>query len=385
MTPSEKYVHELCQKSFLPFWSFPNPIGKKNKELCDVFIVCENTIIIISVKDITVSKHDDESINYERWLKKAIHNSVEQIYGAERYLNSVDEVLLKDRKTIIKLPPKNLRIIHRIAIAFGSKDEYPLPYGNFGQGYVNVFDEKSTSIILSELDTITDFTEYLVAKENFFSNKKILIPREIDFLAFYIQTGLELDFTPDVISCENNLWESYIETEDYIKWKDDIALSYIWDIMILQLFSIHGNSTTNENRNETEEAIRLINLESRINRISLGENLSEVIKKNISARILKPLENSNHSYVFMPVNGDEWNDSSLVEAELTLRCDVARYINSSAQKVVGLAIGNDIKDRFRFCVCCIEVPEIDELFTNHVKEIQSKLGYFKKIKLLSEN
>ena len=109
MTPSEKYVAELCEKSFLPFWSFLNPIGKKNKELCDVFVVCENTIIIISVKDITVSENSDESINYERWVKKAIHNSVDQIYGAERFLKSIDEILLRDRKTKISLPPKNER------------------------------------------------------------------------------------------------------------------------------------------------------------------------------------------------------------------------------------------------------------------------------------
>ena len=44
MTPSEKFVSELCEKSFLPFWSFASPLGKKNKELCDVLVVCNNTI-----------------------------------------------------------------------------------------------------------------------------------------------------------------------------------------------------------------------------------------------------------------------------------------------------------------------------------------------------
>jgi len=65
MTTSEKYVSELCEKSFLPFWSYPNPIGKNNKELCDILIVCGDIIIIISVKDIKVSNHVDDIVNYE--------------------------------------------------------------------------------------------------------------------------------------------------------------------------------------------------------------------------------------------------------------------------------------------------------------------------------
>ena len=143
MTPSEKYVSELCEKSFLPFWSFPNPIGKKGKELCDIFVVCHNTIIIISVKDITVSQHKNESIQYKRWAKKAITDSSDQIHGAERFLENVDEVFSKNRKNKIKLPPKKSRIIHRIAIAFGSKDNFPLPFGDFGKGFVHIFDEKT--------------------------------------------------------------------------------------------------------------------------------------------------------------------------------------------------------------------------------------------------
>lgn len=233
MTPSEKYVSELCEKSFLPFWSFPNPIGKKNKELCDLFVVCENTIIIISVKDITPSKSEDELIKYERWVKKAIHDSVDQIYGAERFLETVHEVFLKDKKTKIKLPPKESRIIHRIAIAFGSANDFPLPTGNFGKGNVNVFDEKATFTILNELDTITDFTDYLTAKEKFVSDKTILIPSEIDFLAFYLQTGLKIDVPADTIISGSGLWESYIETNEYSEWKEDITVSYIWDFMIM--------------------------------------------------------------------------------------------------------------------------------------------------------
>ncbi|HAF78901.1 MAG TPA: hypothetical protein DCG42_16445 [Maribacter sp.] len=140
MTPSEQYVADLCQKSFLPFWNFPNPIGKKNKELCDVLVICGNYILIISVKDIRVSSHTDKKVQYERWVKKAVEDSAKQIYGAERFLKTANEVYAKNRTNKISLPPKNERIIFRIAIAFGSDNTFPLPYGEFGQGFVHVFD-----------------------------------------------------------------------------------------------------------------------------------------------------------------------------------------------------------------------------------------------------
>lgn len=375
MTPSEKYVSQLCEKSFLPFWSFPNPIGKKDKELCDVLVVCDNTIIIISVKDITPSENSDKSIIYERWVKKAIHDSVIQIYGAERYLATVDEVFLKDKKTKIKLPSKETRIIHRIAIAFGSSADFPLPNGDFGKGYVSVFDESSTYTILKELDTITDFTSYLIAKENFVSKETILIPNEIDFLAFYLQTGLEIDVPADAVISGSDLWDEYIKTDEYSEWQSDIEISYIWDFMINQLHKIHiKEDTTDKRRNELEEAIRTINLEPRINRIELGKILDDAIKNKVKARMLRPLLNSNHSYVFMPLTKKNWVEK---EGELELRCMVARYENPSAEKVIGISIGSNSKGEGCFDICTIIIPEMSDEFVKRVLEIKEELGYFK--------
>lgn len=382
MTASEKYVSELCEKSFLPFWSFPNPIGKKNKELCDILVVCENTIIIISVKDIAISEHNDELIKYERWVKKAIHDSVDQIYGAERFLETVDEIFLKDKKAKIKLPPKESRIIHRIAIAFGSADDFPFPNGNFGKGIVSVFDEKSTFTILNELDTITDFTNYLIAKEKFVSDKTILIPNEIDFLAFYLQTGLEVDAPAGAVISGSNLWESYLETSEYLEWREDIASSYIWDFMILQLHEMHITSnTSDERRHELEEAIRTINLESRINRIELGEILRNAIKNKVKARMLQPLKDSNHAYVFMPLNDKNWEEK---EGELELRCMVARYENPTVEKIIGISIGSNSNGESCFDICTIVIPEMDDEFIKDVNLIKEELGYFKN-PVISEN
>ena len=262
MTTSEKFVADLCQRSFLPFWSFPSPIGKKGNELCDLLVVCHNTIIIISVRDIAPSQHDDESIVYERWVKKAIMESISQIFGAERFLNTADFIQLKDSGHTIPLPPKESRIIHRVAIAFGSKGHYPLPMGNFENGYVNVFDEKSTTTILKELDTVTDFTNYLLAKQRFSEKHTIMLPYETDFLAFYLQTGLSLDIDEDVVLVGENLWEDYSKSDRYTQWKTDIEVSYVWDMMIQSFYLNHVKpDLSDEKRRDMERAIRLINLE----------------------------------------------------------------------------------------------------------------------------
>ncbi|MEO6174925.1 MAG: hypothetical protein ABIP27_07225 [Flavobacterium circumlabens] len=282
------------RKIFLPFWSFANPIGKKGKELCDVLVVCGNIIIIISVKDIRVAENNDALVQYERWVKKAIHDSIDQIHGAERYLRGVDEVLLKNKRTNVKLPDKKNREIHRIAIAFGSPANFPLPTGEFDKGYVHVFDETSTSTIITELDTIVDFTNYLTAKRKFVANKTLLMANEVDFLAYYIQTGLEDDIPSNAVISGENLWNDYINSNEYAKWQDDVRVSYIWDDMLHHVHNYHiTDSTSNEKRDEIEEAIRAINLEPRINRIELESVLNNAIERKLKARILKPINNAN--------------------------------------------------------------------------------------------
>lgn len=335
MTESEKFVAELCSMSFLPFWSFPSPIGKKGKELCDLLVVCENTIIVFSIKDITPSKHEDEIIVYDRWVKKAIIESVSQIYGAERFLRQEDTVTLKNSNYKIHLPPKEKKIIYRVAIAFGSKPYFPLPMGHFENGYVSVFDEKSTVTILKELDTITDFTRYLDAKQRFSEKNTIVLPNETDLLALYLQTGLDFDVDENIVLAGNNLWYDYIKTEEYNKWKSDIVVSYVWDVMIQSFFLNNVKSEiTNQKRIDIERAIRIINLEPRVSRMELGLVLENAIKTKVKARMFKPFDGAKHAYVFMPLNEANWETK---EAELGLRCIVARAELPMVEKIIGIA------------------------------------------------
>ena len=380
MTPSEKYVAALCRKSFLPFWSFPNPIGKKGKELCDVLVVCNEYIIIISVKDISPSNHRNENVNYERWIKKAITSSVDQIYGAERYLANETEVLLKDRKTIVQLPPVDERKIFRIAIAFGSKSNYPLPHGDFDKGHVSVFDEHSTKIIIEELDTITDFTNYLVAKEKFLINYNVNFSKETDLLAFYIDTSLELNVPKGtLVTGVDGLWEAYIMSPEYAKWKLELKQSLIWDKMIRDIYEFHiTDDISQERRDDLERMLRHINLEPRISRIELGSILNHAIESKVQARMLEPYNNANHTYVILPITEKNW---SIREVELQMRCIVARKENPSTEKIIGVAVGKNSYGNGWFDLCLIDVKTLDEEFVETANKIQKEFGYFTKPKI----
>jgi len=170
MNKAENLVYKLCHRSFLSLWSYANPKGKEGKELCDILVVCDPDIIIFSVKEIKIAKTGKYSLDKSRWQKRAIEKSCSQIYGAERWINSAKNVIRKDGTIGLAFPESSLRRIHRVAIALGSQGKIGIKFGDFGKGFIHVFDEQSLDIIMSELDTISDFIEYLTSKEYCYKN-----------------------------------------------------------------------------------------------------------------------------------------------------------------------------------------------------------------------
>lgn len=127
VTPSEKFVTSLCQKSFLKLWTHPNPKGKNDKELCDCLVVCEDDIVIISVKE-NEYKDTGDTTGWERWQKAAIEKSASQIWGAERWLGTVDSFTRHDGR-VVTLPDKSKRRYHRISVSLGAQGHVPLKWG----------------------------------------------------------------------------------------------------------------------------------------------------------------------------------------------------------------------------------------------------------------
>src|SRR5574344_444052 len=289
MTQTEELIFRLCNKTFLSLWSFPNPIGKEDKELCDVLVVCEPDIIIFSIKDINICDSGNSETDFNRWNKRAIDDSVKQLYGAERFIMSHDGFTLCNHRTQVEFPDVNHRKVYRIAVCFGIGERFSLKYGDFGKGFIHVFDEKSFQIVLKELDTIKDFIDYLKSKEAFILAQRYLFSYgEEDTLAYYLSNNFAFPDAGDLVIFEGDLYEGLRMNPKYQKILSELKTSYVWDNLIRELIEDFDSKSliTNVPREDLERTLRQIAREDRNSRKVLSDQFLDFIgyKKEPLAR-----------------------------------------------------------------------------------------------------
>ena len=237
VTVAERSLKKLCDRSFLSLWSHAGIYrdqGKvangHGKEVCDLLVVFENHIIIFSDKDCKYPNTGNARLDWSRWYRRSVERSADQVYGAERWIKMYPDHLFLDRTCIhrfpIELPSADSLKFHRIVVAhdaavrcrselgrsgslmiipaiigkmhYDDNAEFPpsLPFGvtpfAIGQidparGYVHVLDDVSLDIVMQNRDTITDFVDYLSAKEEFIESGRLAwAAGEEDLLAWYM-------------------------------------------------------------------------------------------------------------------------------------------------------------------------------------------------------
>lgn len=390
LTPSERFVASLCQRSFLRLWTHPNPKGKKGKELCDCLIVCGPHVVIISVKDNEYRETGDQT-GWERWTRTAIQKSNSQIWGAERWLGTVDRVERADGR-FISLPPRGARQYHRIIVALGAHGQVPLEWGDAGNGFVHVCDEYSVGALFLALDTITDFVDFLRASEGLVRSGvfPVFAGGGIeDLAAFYILQGRSLKFDafgveqPDMFVLHHDLWHGLINSEDFKTMQNDLKDSYAWDRLIEHyaedlltggMFDMHSRQVT-----DNELALVTMALQPRAHRAILAESLLEFLQNadlKSAARVVQGHEDS--AFVFTTGNSE---DREFRARELALRCLVVRGRFPGVRTVVGIATDRPgaSKTGYSSDIAYIHMPTWTEEDEQHVQGIQSDLGYFKNV------
>ncbi len=378
---SERLVYDICKKSFLSLWSYANPLGKDSKELCDTLIVCDPDIIIISVKEIAVTDIGDISTDWKRWRKRAIDASVRQIYGAERWIEGASHLIRSDGSVGIKLPDREVRRIHRIAIALGGESKAPINFGDFGKGFVHVFDKISLDIILGELDTIVDFVDYLSAKEKLYrSGRRTLFQGgEEDLLALYLHKGRQFPDEFDMLVIDDNLWAGLRGGEYYKAKKEADHVSYAWDWLteVLSKDILHGNLEFGPELNDSEIAVRTMARENRFGRRLLGQSFMEFyeLARQEKVRSRMALGNSDVTYVFLAMPHGE--DRDYRKAELGGRCLVARGLNKDRNTVIGLATERYEGGKgFSFDLVYLNIPQWTDELQKQIEYAQREFGYF---------
>jgi hypothetical protein len=356
-TDSERYLAQLADKTFLELWSYPNSfIDKRNgrlgtgKEFCDLLVVCGNDIIIFSDKSVTWPASPDINLSWARWYRRAISKSVDQIRGAERWLRDYPNRIFIDPHCTQKLPvplaAPERRQIHGIAIALGAEEACKRHYGDrdgsiillpslkgaahidpkrteympFAIGdvdplgpFVHVFDKVGLDLVMSELDTITDFVQYLQARQQVIRHEKLLYsPNEAELLSIYLKTvderGRHSFPLPEVLGGDpdhqlllaEGMYRELISHAAYKAKKTANETSYIWD-QLIRLFTdniIAGTSVGIMGELPTaalaEPGLRVMAREDRTIRRALGSAFASALseaerqKQDRFARVILP-------------------------------------------------------------------------------------------------
>ena len=411
VTQAERYLQRLAEKSFLSLWSYPNVhknegLTKKNgtsQEVCDLLVVFENHLIIFSDKDCAFPNTGNLDLDWSRWYRKAILKSAQQIWGAESHiLKNPDNLFLDAACTKpfpIGLPSSETVKVHRILVAHGASERCKQEMGGSGslmivpgiigeqhvakqedggvpfaigqinpsRGYIHIFDDVALNIVMSELDTITDFIDYVVKKEMLVSSGKLKSAAdEADLLAIYLQhldqTGRH-DFVLSQDTVESGWWVRFHSSPAYNLHREEINLSYKWDTMIEtclhQLYYEASLFASNKNPADYERFLRMLARERRFRRQTLSRLLSEFVASvppHMRATCtVTPIDPGDTCYVFdvyPELEGvQEYEYRQARNVDLVNRCMITKVQRPDEQYIIGIAAGEGFLTGAHDIVC----------------------------------
>jgi hypothetical protein len=297
-------------------------------------------IVVVSVKEIAFKEHADPAVAADRWVRKAVDASIDQLRGARRVLQAMDQVTKSDGSPGIRLPPRRERIVHLVAVAAGGKREVPFGGGASDGDYVHVLDEFALREIFTELDTAPDFIDYLVEKE---AHRGVIVSEgEENLFALYLQGGRSLP-PVDCLCALDGVWKRVKAKPEFKARKEADRVSYWWDQQIERLVADNRISTeAPPHPNELELVVRAMASEGRFERRFLsGAFLDWLRKKQRGGRMVFS-DRTQTAYAFATYPRD--GDRQMRVAELIARCFVARSPRGplartgyDVKKVIGIA------------------------------------------------
>lgn len=372
-TASEKILAELCDASFLKLWSYPNLFKKPGKELCDLLVVFGDDVVIFSDKSCSFPKTGNLTLDWVRWYRRSITDSVHQLAQAERWLRSYpDKVFLDASCTIhlpLDLPPSSSMRVHHVCIALGATERAEEDTGKkalkistckreerFAIGriieakcWVHVFDEINLPILLTELSTSADFLEYLKNKEALFASGNFKYAEsEMDLMAYFLWNNRQFPIPAEQFKLDPDLWKKVEADRQFLTAREENKISIFWDRLI-EYFTDHYLNETLETGNDIsvkdyERGIRIMAAENRFQRRVLTKCIlerAEIAKEGYVASILPSLQPETH-YVLLIGPGDGGQDHSTYRKaraeQLYARCVASKAAQPASRFILGLAL-----------------------------------------------
>jgi len=375
LTPSERLLAEICDRSFLKLWTYPNLFKKPGKELTDLLVVFGNDIIIFSDKSCAYPNTGDPTVDWSRWFRKSIARSAHQVDQAERWIRTYPDKMFLDAKCTEQLPinlpsPAEMRV-HRVCVALGALDRAKAETGrralkvdprvvndaagltvgatDHARGWVHVFDEDSLSIVLKELSTTPDFVHYLNSKVRLIEEGKFVFAgSELDIMAYYLWNGRKFPARENVYRLEPNLWEQVEASPEFLAGREENRISRFWDRLIEYVTDHYLNETLefgNEMQmSDHERLVRVMAGETRFFRRILTKCILEraEIAREHAVSTLLPSDQPDVHYVLFIGRGDQGGDHATYRADramqLKSRCIAAKAVKPEKRYIVGIAL-----------------------------------------------
>lgn len=405
-TASESKLLQLARCSMLSLWSIPGPYTEEGlarcgagTELCDLMVIFGDDVLLFSDKDCAFSEHPDAKVAWSRWYRRAIEKSARQLSGAAASVRRSGTRLFTDAacksELPLRLPPAERMRIHRVAVAHGSvaaterhwevyggmrgssgslflkseivgKHHYEQPFHigwPIGRGeFVHVLDDYTLPLLLTELDTVADLTDYLTKKEQLLRTTgcDFLVPGEEELLTMYLSTvheGRTHHFPAfeegALVVLREGTWNEFRRSKAYAARADANALSYLWDNLIEYQAShiIHGSTEElfvgngPPRPNSDERILRAMASESRLTRRSLGATLRQgralsLNQKRWVRTIAMPDRRRLYCFVFLPYFPEQQSHSEYRNYRqylLHLYCEGALLRFGDAREIIGIA------------------------------------------------
>ncbi|MFA6531133.1 MAG: hypothetical protein WCT31_05345, partial [Candidatus Micrarchaeia archaeon] len=307
-----------------------------------------------------------------RYDKTEVEKNLRQVSGAKRRLfelkSSIE--LENSRRGRELFDPNQIKEIYLISALLGDGEDFFSSVEIKDTNVIHTFTRDFTELVLNELDTVWDFTNYLKGKQDLIAHNDTMIINggEKELLACYLTDGRNFDRLKsyDVLIIDEGMWDEYQKKPEYLAKKKADKISYGWDDIINKA---HTGGI------EYEKIARELARTNRFERRSLSDAFFKAQTKaneekyNDHFRRFIPFGTTTYCFVFL-------DDPQLKIRMKLLRaiCFVARGIFKQNKRVIGIATDMKIRPERSYELCLIDLPDWNETEQKEMEKLQKEFG-----------
>lgn len=364
---AEQLVQDLAVKTFLTDWCYLNPKRPNGEELCDLLVVFDEVAVIWQIKDLKLNEHG-------KYKNSEVKKNLRQIHGARRQLFELRTPveLNNPRRGKELFDVTAIKEVYLISVLLGEGEDIFSSREYIKSHTIHVFTRDFTEILLNELDTISDFTNYLRAKEKLdrLGQLFIIVGGEEELLALYLENNRSFDKLNEAtfIMIEQGSWDKFRHSKEYREKKKQDRISYGWDSIINR---VHESSPG------YEVVARELARPNRFERRVLGKAYFDAYvladndkTYNLFRRSIVASWGVTYCFLF----ADDKKPRDYRKGMLTWMCYIARGTYKSNRKVIGIATEKKASPTCSYDFVLLDMPEWTEQNQREMEKVQRETG-----------